>query len=183
MTAALDVRFERDARGWDRTTVLGRGVAWSMPSYKGALPHDAVHLIVESAFELRRGLWGRVAAGADPDAVNREVRAARVAGRAARGFGADLDELLSAEALSAVHWYDPDLGEARLRDVAARCLELGAPLPDGLSLARCEEVVRVARAVRARFRASEGRGLALRFVPEAPGQGFRALVAELGRAA
>jgi hypothetical protein len=32
-------------------------------------PHDLVHLVVEAAFGLAQGFWGRVDAGVDPAAI------------------------------------------------------------------------------------------------------------------
>jgi hypothetical protein len=171
----LEVRFERDARRWDHVRVPSLGCVWSMPSYGSALPHDAIHLVVESAFELRRGLFGLVAAGADPDALNAEAHAARRAGRPPDGFGPNPGDLLTAEALAAVHWYDPEAGPARLRDIRDRCADFGASVPERLDLARCEEVVRVLRALRARFRAGGERALVLRYDVEEPRRGFEGM--------
>lgn len=190
----LEVHFERDARRWDHVSVQiipGRAFSpgrvgthernWSMPSYGGALPHDAVHLVVEGAFGLRGGLFGKVAQGADPAAVNAEVHAARRAGRAPRGFGPEPGELLTAEALAAVHWYDPDAGTARLRDVHDRCADFGAVVPETLTLERCERVVQVLRGLRARFRAGGERALVLSFDPVTPTRTFERLWVELVR--
>ena len=39
-------------------------------SEDGILPHDLVHLIVESAFGLRSGFWGLVDSGLDPRRID-----------------------------------------------------------------------------------------------------------------
>lgn len=177
--APLLARFDRVSERRDRACVRrsdGSEVAWETPSYGGALPHDAVHLIVESAFGLRRGLWGLVDEGADPGRVNEEASRARGAGAPYVGFGADVAELLAAEALAAVHWYDPELAPAaRLRDLAARAEEFGATLPATVDAERTIEVVHVMRALRASFRAAGERELTLTFWPDRPARAFEAL--------
>ena len=75
----LKATFVRTAGERDRIFVTrsdGSEVSWSFPSYGEGLPHDLVHWVVESCCGLRWGFWGRVDAGADPDAV---ARAAGVA--------------------------------------------------------------------------------------------------------
>lgn len=179
--APLLARFDRVSERRDRACVRrsdGSEVAWETPSYGGALPHDAVHLIVESAFGLRWGLWGLVEGGADPGRINAEASRARATGGQYEGFGADVAELLAAEALAAVHWYDPELDPAaRLRDLEARAEEFGATLPATVDAERTREVVRVMRALRATFRAAGERGLTLSFWVEAPTRAFEALCA------
>src|SRR5262245_15116764 len=66
--AVLKAAFVRTVGERDRVYVTrsdGSQVSWAFPSYGGALPHDLVHLVVESAFGLSQGFWGRVDAGAD----------------------------------------------------------------------------------------------------------------------
>ena len=104
----LRARFVRIAGQKDRVYVVrpdGSEVSWSFPTYGDQLPHDLVHLIVESAAGLAAGFWGRVAAGVDPARVNALANAA--AGKLETkyaGFGGDLGELLIAEALAAYPW-------------------------------------------------------------------------------
>lgn len=43
---------------------------------KGPVPHDAVHFIVEDVLGLRRGFWGLIAAGDDPDHIQVMAKAA-----------------------------------------------------------------------------------------------------------
>jgi hypothetical protein len=51
----------------------GSEVHWAFPTYGDDPPHDLIHLVVEAAFGLRRGFWGRVDAGADPAAISAEA--------------------------------------------------------------------------------------------------------------
>jgi hypothetical protein len=88
----------------------GSEVAWVFPTYGAGLPHDLVHWAVESAFDLRHGFWGRVAAGVDPARVNAEAERRGGAGKYA-GYGVDLRELLLAECLAAVSW---DMSESEI---------------------------------------------------------------------
>lgn len=62
----MRVSFVRTRGARDRiyaTRDDGSEVSWSFPTYGEALPHDTVHLVVESILGLRQGFWGRVAAG------------------------------------------------------------------------------------------------------------------------
>lgn len=106
----MQVSFVRTAGARDRVYVRrtsGSEVSWEFPSYGDELPHDLVHLVVEEAFGLRGGFWGRVDAGIDPTRINAEAN--RKGGKLAEkyaGFGPDLDGLLQAEALAALPWLD-----------------------------------------------------------------------------
>src|SRR5262245_15511481 len=78
---------------------------WVFPTFGDMVPHDLVHLVVESAFGVRRGFWGRVDAGVDPGRVN--AQANRAGGRDKyAGFGEDLRELYLAEGLAGAPWFD-----------------------------------------------------------------------------
>ena len=67
---------------------------------KGVVSHDLVHFCVESALGLKRGFWGSVAAGEDPEAIQER---AKVGGHASASRAttpaSDLVELLQAERL------------------------------------------------------------------------------------
>jgi hypothetical protein len=110
----------------------GSRTQWSFPSYGAGLPHDLVHVAVESVLGLRRGFWGRVDAGVDPEQVNAEAN--RRGGRDKYGgFGADLTELLLAEALAGVHWslsLDELSDDARLALIRESCTRMQITLPD-----------------------------------------------------
>src|SRR5262245_29673571 len=113
--ACLSATFVRHAGERDRIHVRrsdGSEVSWVFPSYGDGLPHDLVHLVVEAAFGLTDGFWGKVDAGADPKRVNDEAN--RVGGRDKyAAFGADRSGLLLAEALPNAPW----LREAALEEL------------------------------------------------------------------
>jgi hypothetical protein len=137
--AVLEASFDREPGRPDRVSVRrsdGTEVSWCFPTYGGRLPHDAVHLVVETVFGLRRGFWGLVDAGADPARINEEASRTRDGDRF-RGFGDDRRELLVAEALAAVHWYDPAIDDADLcLDVAERCAAFGVEPPSSVTPGR-----------------------------------------------
>jgi hypothetical protein len=114
----------------------GSEASWVFPTYGDALPHDLVHLVVESAFGLTQGFWGRVDGGADPAAITAEAN--RKGGKDKyAGFGPDRRELLLAEALANAPWSeDPERILEQLRQVYA-----AAESPaDVLSRERVDEV-------------------------------------------
>jgi hypothetical protein len=79
MDAILQASFLRVPGQRDRIHVRrsdGSETSWVFPSYGTLLPHDLVHLVVESAFGLRRGFWGLVDGGADPARINEEANRA-----------------------------------------------------------------------------------------------------------
>lgn len=130
----------------------GTEVSWRLPTYRAVLPHDLVHLAVESGFGLPRGLWGLVDGGADPGRINEEASRATGPDRF-QGFGADRRELLMAEGLCAVHWHDPALEDLGLCDDAvASCAAFGVEAPSTLVPARAAAVRAVITRLRARFR-------------------------------
>jgi hypothetical protein len=113
----LRARFVRTVGEADRFYVTrsdGSEAAWSFPTYGDGLPHDLVHLVVEAAFGLKAGFWGRVDGGADPRRINAEAN--RVGGaQKYAAFGADQRELLLAEALAGAFWSTSGLGDEELR--------------------------------------------------------------------
>ncbi len=65
---------------------------------KGPVPHDAVHAIVEEVLGLRRGFWGMVAAGHDPDHIQEIAKAAgHASAKRATTPEAAIVELIQAE--------------------------------------------------------------------------------------
>ena len=121
----LRAAFVRTVGERDRIYVTrsnGSETSWVFPTYGDALPHDLVHLVVESAFGLTQGFWGRVDGGADPALVNAE---------------ANRTGLLLAEALANASWSeDPERVLEQLRQAYS-----DAELPaDALSRERVEEV-------------------------------------------
>jgi hypothetical protein len=107
------VTFVKTTGQKDRVYVArddGSEVSWAFASYGDGLPHDMVHLLVERAFGVDRGFWGRVAAGIDPARVN--AAADKIVGKIAdkyAAFGSDLDELMLAESLANTAWTSPDV--------------------------------------------------------------------------
>jgi len=102
----MKIRFVRIAGQRDRIYVTrsnGSELGWDFPSLGGEIPHDMMHLVVETAFGLRNGFWGRVDSGVDPKKVNEMAN--RQGGKDKyAGFGDDLSELYLAEALAGLSW-------------------------------------------------------------------------------
>lgn len=93
----MKVTFVRSPGERDRIYVVrddGSQSSWAFPSYGEGMPHDLVHFVVEQRFGVTRGVWGRVAAGAE-------------LGRDYSGLGSD-PELLLAEQLANAPWLRPD---------------------------------------------------------------------------
>lgn len=102
----MNIRFVRIAGQADRIYVKrsnGTDLGWDFPSLGNEIPHDMMHLVVETAFGLRQGFWGRVDAGVDPKRVN-EMANRRGGPDKYAGFGDDLSELYLAEALAGLSW-------------------------------------------------------------------------------
>lgn len=109
----IRVRGERDRVCVTRSN--GTETTWAFPTYGDAPPHDLVHLVVESAFGLSSGFWGRVDRGADPRAINDEANRRGGANKYA-AFGEDRRELDLAEAFAAASWWLPDTSDEAFRD-------------------------------------------------------------------
>jgi hypothetical protein len=109
----MQVRFVRTRGAADRIYVTrsdGSAVSWSFPNFGEGLPHDLVHLILETHFGLRAGFWGRVDRGIDPAKINADAN--RSGGKDKyRGFGEDLTELFLAEALAGLAWFVEGLSD------------------------------------------------------------------------
>ena len=175
----LRAAFVRTLGERDRIYVTrsdGSEVSWVFPTYGDALPHDLVHLVVESAFGLTSGFWGRVDEGADPGAISAEAN--RTGGKDKyAGFGPDQRALLLAEALANVGWSNEPAHILGQLEVAAR--EAGAAL-DGLSLERVTRTRDVLAALARRWRALLPKGaLDVTFDRGAPAAGFEQLAKTL----
>jgi len=172
----LRAAFVRTAGGPDRIYVVrsdGSEVSWSFPTYGDGLPHDLVHLVVESAFGLRDGFWGRVDAGADPRMINDQANRRGGADKYA-AFGADRSELNVAEALAAAAG-----GEATVEAVRAACAKLAVAPPAGLDEERTREVRELLAALSERWRGLLPKGaLNLVFHRDAPRIGFEEMSRE-----
>src|SRR5918999_3985156 len=120
MSPGLEATFVRTVGEKDRIYVTrsqGSTVSWVFATYGEALPHDLVHLVVESAFGIAEGFWGRVDAGTDPAAITHEAN--RKGGRDKyAAFGADQSQLQLAEALANVRWLEGGVPVALLIEQA-----------------------------------------------------------------
>jgi hypothetical protein len=152
----VQIRFVRTAGQPDRVYVRrddGSEVSWAFPNFGEGLPHDLVHLVVETHFKVRHGFWGRVADGIDPARVNAE--ASRLGGAKDKyaGFGADQRELLLAEALAGMAWGVAGISDDdRLqlaRDAAAK---MGIDLPADVTAGALAEVLVRLRELGAKWR-------------------------------
>ena len=167
------VRGQRDRIYVHRSD--GSEVSWVFPSYGDGLPHDLVHLVVESAFGLKSGFWGRVNAGVDPARVNDEANRAGGPDKY-RGFGEDRREILVAEGLAAAPWWDAEASDASVCEgIRASWVSVGLEAPE----AATPERVRETREALARFSAQwrelgkkEKGTVTLAFRPDDPRRGF-----------
>ena len=176
MTPMLEASFLRTAGERDRIYVTrsdGSATRWVFPSYGEALPHDLVHLVVESAFGVTGGFWGRVDAGADPAVITREAN--RKGGRDKyAAFGADQSQLMLAEALANVRWLEEGATAASLLEQAvAACRAAGHAPPAALTLERVTPVRDALTDLTLAWRALVPKGtLVLRFDPADPARPF-----------
>src|SRR5204862_1804076 len=94
----------------------------------------------EEMFGLREGFWGRVDRGVDPARINADANRVGGANKYA-GFGADLRELLLAEALANLSWGIVDVSdEERLRSLAVECAKIGIEMPPVVTPAALDRV-------------------------------------------
>jgi hypothetical protein len=153
----LKASFVRTVGDRDRIYVVrsdGSEVSWAFPTYGDGLPHDLIHLVVEAAFGLAQGFWGRVDAGADPAAIMADANR-RGGSKKYSGFGTATSELQLAEALANPGWLVGEPSAASLRErIIAACRESGLAAPELLSAERIDQV----RVVLKRL-ASQWRGL------------------------
>jgi hypothetical protein len=174
----LEASFVRVIGERDRIYVTrsdGSSVSWVFTSYGDDLPHDLVHLVVESAFGVTQGFWGRVDAGADPGAIAREAN--RKGGRDKyAGYGADQAQLQLAEALANVRWRAADAtAGALIEQAAAACRDAGVVPPPALSAERAGQVRRMLGDLTTQWRAFAPKGtIVLRFDPRDPEREFHA---------
>ena len=176
----LKVAFVRTVGEADRFYVTrsdGSEASWSSPTYGDALPHDLIHLVVESAFGLSRGFWGRVDEGVDPKIVNDQANRKGGADKYA-AYGSDRAELDLAEALATADW-SSDTVEVGLGEACAR---MRAAAPPPVTAEQVREMRSVLGALGARWRALRlhPRGaLDLTFDRTAPRRSFEGLLAAL----
>lgn len=144
----------------------GSEVSWPFPTYGDSLPHDLVHLVVESAFHVSRGFWGRVDAGADPAVITAEAN--RKGGRDKyAAYGLDQRELLLAEALANAPWSSET--ERVIESIRAACGDFGLSVPELLTHERVEQTKRSLAELALRWRGLRPKGaLDLSFDAKAP---------------
>ena len=178
----LKASFVRTVGDRDRIYVVrsdGSEVNWAFPNYGDALPHDLIHLVVEAAFGLAQGFWGRVDAGADPGALMADAN--RRGGRNKySGFGAALSELQLAEALANPGWLVGEPSTASLREnIIAACQESGLAVPALLSTERIDQVRVVLKHLSSQWRGFSPKGAVdLAFNPRDPSGTFDRLSKE-----
>lgn len=101
---------------------------------KGLLPHDAIHLVVESELQMKTGFWGRVAAGATPE----EVGAVAIAGghRSSSRAQTPLEEIVEliqaeriVECFEAEMWSEPSSVDTFIGVLDAACAQSRVKCP------------------------------------------------------
>ncbi|HEV8325042.1 MAG TPA: hypothetical protein VG389_25735 [Myxococcota bacterium] len=172
----MRIAFVRTHGQPDRVYVrrsAGGEVSWSFPTYGDGLPHDLVHLVVESAFGVREGFWGRVDAGADPARLNAQANRSGGADKYA-GFGADQRDLLLAEVLAGLSWWVAELTDAdRVSAARDACAKVGVTPPPSVAPAAMAAVRATLERLGARWRALLPKGsLELAYDPAHPERGF-----------
>jgi hypothetical protein len=165
--------FVRTAGQPDRVYVNrsdGSEVSWSFPTYGDGLPHDLVHLVVEAAFGLQAGFWGRVDEGADPRIINAEAN--RVGGaRKYAAFGNDQRELCLAEALAGAPWWIVDESDEAVREAIRRnCARSGVSPPEDMTDERIQGVRAELARLAQRWRALVPKGALEIGFPESRGR-------------
>jgi hypothetical protein len=102
---ALEVAFVRQRGRRDRIYVTRQDsstTAWDFPSYGDGLPHDLVHLVVESGLGIVDGFWGLVDRGVDVSLVDNQACLVRAGRPLVDEPGFDASGLLRAEEAVAV---------------------------------------------------------------------------------
>jgi len=172
----LNASFVRTEGERDRIYVRrsdGSEVNWVFPTFGDVPPHDMIHLIVESAFGVSQGFWGRVDAGVDPGII--AAQANRVGGRNKfAAFGPDLSDLVLAEALANPGWLMNAISSEGLQSqIVAACREAGVEAPVLLSIERTLQVRAVLRHLAGKWRGLKPKGaIQLSFDPRNPVRSF-----------
>ena len=155
----MRVTFVRTADARDRMYVArddGTELAWEFPSYGEGLPHDLLHLVVESRFAITRGVWGRVAAGAARGRIN--AAANRRGGKDKYAdLGSEPEQLLVAEAVANAPWLRADDTEI-LAALHAALAPLGCAIPAAITPHTIAAVHAELATLRDRWRALGDRG-------------------------
>ena len=172
----MRVSFVRTQGSPDRVYVRrsdGGETSWSFPTYGDQVPHDLVHLVVEAAFGVKRGLWARIDEGVDIDRINEQANRMGGANKYA-ALGEDQREILLSEGLATLPWLNPELSDGdpviSLRDLCAR---INLAMPPSITPARIDEVRAKLADLRAKWRALIPKGaLVFLFDPARPEQSF-----------
>jgi hypothetical protein len=143
ISAPLNAAFLRTVGERDRIYVRrsdGTEVSWVFPTYGDALPHDMIHLIVESAFGVTDGFWGRVDAGADSGLIS--AQANRIGGQNKyAAFGEGLSGLVLAEILANPGWLMDDNSDEMIKNqIVMGCREANVKPPVDVSTERVVQV-------------------------------------------
>jgi hypothetical protein len=176
----LEASFVRTVGDRDRIYVTrsnGSEVNWVFPTYGDVPPHDMIHLIVESAFGVTQGFWGRVDAGIDPGRIAEQAN--RIGGRNKyAAFGEDLSDLALAELLANVGWLMQDnSAELLQKQILMTCREANLDPPALLSMERTAQVRAVLRSLAARWSGLKPKGaIRLVFDPLSPARSFNELL-------
>ena len=172
----LNASFVRTVGERDRIYVTrsdGSEVSWVFPTYGDAPPHDMIHLIVESAFGVAQGFWGRVDTGIDPGRIM--AQANRIGGRDKyAAFGGNASDLLVAEVLANCGWLGEGISgkdlEQQILDV---CRQVNLPSPPLLSAEHTAQVRAVLLRLAERWKGLKPKGaIELQFDPQNPVRGF-----------
>ena len=154
----MRVTFVRTVGAKDRVYVTRDGggeTSWEFPSYGEGLPHDLVHLVVESRFGVTRGVWGRVAAGADLARIN--AAANKMGGNDKyRALGDDLDQVMLAEVLANAPWLRLD--EAPTVTAVLEHMSAQVAVPASVTAESIERVRAELFALREKWRALAPKG-------------------------
>src|SRR5215470_10864063 len=132
----MKIAFVRTQGMPDRVYVTrtdGTETSWSFPTFGSYVPHDLVHLVVETAFGLDQGFWGRVDAGIDVARINTEANRTGGANKYAK-FGTDQSDLYLAEILAATRWADRTLSDEKLvQSIRETCSRQELSPPENLA--------------------------------------------------
>jgi hypothetical protein len=135
-----------------------------------------IHLVVESAFDVKDGFWGRVDAGADPRVITE--RANRIGGsNKYSAFGEDLSGLALAEALANPGWLmESHSVEAIRLQILEGCRQANLAAPAVLTPERVAKVRAALEHLAAQWRGLNPKGaIQLVFDPTDPTRGFEQL--------
>jgi hypothetical protein len=131
----MRIAFVRTGRKNNRVSAVrddGSSVSFEWPEHPG-LPHDLVHVVIESELRMRDAFWGLVHDGVDVVRINDAEARARRGGRASEIEGRSLAELYLAEAVVSVFASETYGGaidaQMRAEMIEQSCAQLGIASP------------------------------------------------------